>query len=203
MPSKNSCLVHCVPACTRRAASLRTGNCSHTSGSFVLHVPIPALIVGLPQVLELLQSSNIPAHAVDASIPSELQPLSAAQASNAPAAGPTSPLPTSRATTPQAGGAKGSSQSSGKPAAKGGRAPSAAGGKAAHGAATASNAAAAAAAAALAASGGVRQPAAAEGLVVPLEKHITSIISASKQEVEVAAKAYYAAKVSMGGGCRR
>jgi hypothetical protein len=31
---------------------------------------------------------------------------------------------------------------------------------------------------------------------VPLEKHITSIISASKQEVEVAAKAYYAAKVS-------
>lgn len=30
---------------------------------------------------------------------------------------------------------------------------------------------------------------------MPLAKHVTAIIDASKQEVEVAAKAYYAAKV--------
>jgi hypothetical protein len=30
---------------------------------------------------------------------------------------------------------------------------------------------------------------------VPLAKHVTAIIDASKQEVEVAAKAYYTAKV--------
>jgi hypothetical protein len=100
------------------------------------------------------------------------------------------PLPTSRATTPQPG--KGSSQPGAKSAGKGvsARVSSAATGtKAAH------SASAAAAAAALAAAGGIGGPAAAEAPAVPLAKHISSIIDASKQEVEVVVKAYYAAKV--------
>lgn len=151
------------------------------------------------QVLDMLQSSSVPAQSVEVTILSELQPLAAQQDSKGAAAGlASSPLPSARAATPQPA-AKGNSQSGGKVAAKGGRTPSAAGGKAPHGSAAASNAAAAAAAAALAAAGGVGGPAAAEAPVVPLEKHITSIIGASKQEVEVAAKAYYAAKVGEPG----
>lgn len=150
------------------------------------------------QVLDMLQSSSVPAQSVEVTILSELQPLAAQQDSKGAAAGlASSPLPSARAATPQPA-AKGNSQSGHKVAAKGGRTPSAAGGKAPHGSAAASNAAAAAAAA-LAAGGGVGGPAAAEAPVVPLEKHITSIIGASKQEVEVAAKAYYAAKVGEPG----
>jgi hypothetical protein len=138
------------------------------------------------QMLELLQSTSVPSQNLTLTIPSELQPLSTAHQGNEPPM----PLTTSRATTPQPG--KGS-QAGAKPAGKGASArvsSAAAGTKAAH------SASAAAAAAALAAAGGIGGPqaAAAEAPAVPLAKHISSIIDASKQEVEVAAKAYYAAK---------
>lgn len=158
------------------------------------------------QVLDLLQQpTSIPSQPVTVTLPGELQPLSASpgQSSTASAAR-TSPRPASRAATPRAatpaGGKGNNSQSGGKgAAASGGKAAAGRGasGAGAKGVQGAANAAAAAAAAALAAAGGIPKAAKPDAPAVPLAKHITAIVQASKQEVEVAAKAYYAAKVGL------
>lgn len=144
------------------------------------------------QALELLQSTGVPNQAVSITTPSELQPLASPLQvdSSAPADQQrTTPPSTSRAVTPGKGSGAGgpAAKSAGKSA--GPRAASATVTKAAQ------TAAANAAAAALAAAGGAGASAAPEAPAAPLAGHISSIINASKQEVEAAAKSYYSAKV--------
>lgn len=149
------------------------------------------------QVLELLQTTAIPIQSVAITLATQLQPLSALQHAAPAAEGCPSPRPASRAATPRSG-----AHPAGKGTGSAGTGPKAAGkagaGRVASAASKAQGgtAANAATAAALVLAGGVPGALQQEAPAVPLANKISSAIEASKQEVEAAAKAYFAAKVT-------